>query len=881
MVDPNKISGGQNQVFKNRPSPQQLGKKHSSAVFDLFKKGLGLDDLTADALGAFAKPFVQGLTQHFTQLAQDKGVITAKDTQAILGQLRKLHGIDEFVAAPPPEVTHANGLLDRRTYGIKETGERGQYKAEGSITKKEHAVGLVFDRLGLNLGSFGQDVADVLDFAGNAKKNLADRDSWITIVGQMAVAAFGAPGDAKTKLGAALTAGLQGVQQVAATPVADKVESRSETVRSLGASKSSGVGLEHTAPRTSNTGSVSGALAVRAALLSGLKDQDDAVERTAGKVLGQVMKHLGVEPDKATKKALHTTLKRLMTDKSSANGKADPVKLMGRAVEALAAKDPGSALLGELNQWMQQAVVQNPDFKPDAGIQEAFGAMAATALTELVARELGKAPPSDGKLSDEVFGALKDLLTKAPEAPGETKATQGVDEPSTQGKHELPPVDISVWSGDRADLPQNLKDAALQFLTQQGVPAEHPRSLALTNAVAEVLQSAVNPQTGGIHPADFALQMQRWLVENAGASPARLEGVQATLTHALRTHAKLESAYNATQARYNQLQAQQTSSTKRGNTAPLEKELEQLQGELARMGSWLERGTDKLDRDIAALQQDAFRRVAEFIVDGKWAGDGPVAQTAAHGGGGGAVPPGGGGGGVPPANDDPRRPGGEGPRHRRARGMFDREGPSNRGVLPGLNSGGRPEDAYNDKNLTIQQQRAIKCGEILADPSLTIEDKIFLFMMWFTAFTDQEREKKLEELVQMDREAARIQKLKDEKSTELGQLQEAGEKDDSRLVQATARLEALQQMGNASPSDLDAAKNEVTNCQQTKIQRQEAIAKVQHEVTDLSAKHDAAPKSREVLYMEIERLNQLRDKIMNMARSIMENSNRAIEKIFR
>jgi hypothetical protein len=878
MVDPNKISGGPDQVFKNRPSPQQLGKKHSSAVFDMFKRGLGIDDLTADALGAFAKPFVQGLTTHFTKLAQDKGIISAKDTQAILGKLRELHSLDQFIAAPPAEVTHANGQLDRRTYAIKETGERGQYKAEGSITKKDHAMGVVFDRLGLSMNGFGQDVADILDFAGNAKKNLGDRDSWITIVGQMAMAAFGAPGDVKAKVGAALNAGLQGVTQVVTTPAPDKLESRTPTARTLGSTKGSGVGLEHTAPKTSNTGSMSGALAVRAALLSGLKDQDDAVERTAGKVLGQVMKHLGVEPDKATKKQLHLTLKRLMTDTSSPNGKANPVHLMGRAVEALAAKDPNSALLGDLNQWIQKAVIQNPDFKPDAGVQEAFGAMAATALTELVAKELGKAPPADGKLSDEVFGALKDLLTKAPEAPGETRPTQGVNEGATPKTQNLPPVDISVWDCDRADLPQQLKDAALQFLTQQGVSAEHPRSLALTNALAEVLQSSVNPNTGGIHPADFALQMQRWLVENAGASPARLEGVQATLTHALRTHAKLEQAYNATQERYNKLQAQQTSSTKRGNTAPLEKELEALEGELAKMRSWLERGTEKLEGDVAALQQDAFRRLAEFIVDGKWAGDGPAAQVAAAGGGGGAVPPNGNDPTASPGADGPR---GHGPRGRRPRGMFDREGPTARGVLPGLNSGGRPEDGYNDKNLTIQQQRAIKCGEILADPSLTIEDKIFLFMMWFTAFTDQEREKKLEELVQMDREAARIQKLKDEKSTELKQLQESGEKDDSRLVQATARLDALEQMGNASPADLDTARKEVNACQQTKVQRQEAIAKVQHEVNDLSAKHDAAPKSREVLFMEIERLNQLRDKIMNMARSIMENSNRAIEKIFR
>jgi cell division protein FtsB len=56
---------------------------------------------------------------------------------------------------------------------------------------------------------------------------------------------------------------------------------------------------------------------------------------------------------------------------------------------------------------------------------------------------------------------------------------------------------------------------------------------------------------------------------------------------------------------------------------------------------------------------------------------------------------------------------------------------------------------------------------------------------------------------------------------------------------------------------------------------------VESEHAELKRQQDQAPKSREVLFMEIERLNQLRDKIMNMARSILENSNRQIEKIFR
>ncbi|MCA9552137.1 MAG: hypothetical protein KC933_19005, partial [Myxococcales bacterium] len=632
MADPNKIvSAGPNKVFKNRPTPEALGKKTGAAVFDMFKRGLG--DAGMEALGAFAKPFAQGLTEHFTKIAQDKGIISAKDTQAVLARLRDLHSIDQFIAAPPAEVTHGNGLLDGRTYSIKETGENGKYKAEGSITRSDHAVSMVFDRLGLDMKGFGQDVADVLDFAGNAKKNLADKDSWITIVGRMAMAAFGAPGSAQSKLGAALNAGINSAAEIAAAPATDKLETKAQTAHVLGAGKSSGAGLAHTAPKTANTGSMSGAMAVRAALLSGLKDQDDAVERTAGKVLGQVMSHLGVLPDKATKKELHATLKKLMADKGSATGKTDPLRLLARTTEALAAQDPNSAVLTEMVALFQQ-VLEGPNAKPTPALQEAFGSLAASALTDLVAMKLGKEPPETDKLSNEVLGSLRILLDEM-QGSGATQAASKVTAEPTTEKVEQPPVDISVWNCDRADLPEQLKSAALQFLTQNGIAADHPKSLPLTNALAEVLQSAVNPATGDVHPADFALQMQRWLTENAGASPKRFEGVQAMLSSTIQAHGKLAEIYQSTQQRYAQLQSQQAASTDRGNSTSLEKELEQLQGELARMGAALERGASKLERDIATLQQDAFQRMKEFIVDGKWAGDGAAAQTAAAGGGGG------------------------------------------------------------------------------------------------------------------------------------------------------------------------------------------------------------------------------------------------------
>ena len=873
MVDPSNVQkGARTERQLAHINPEKAGARHAERLISKFAQKMGLQEASAETLGALAGPFAEQLAGQFADIFSKKGGVPTKELSKAFQQLTKLHDVDQFVVNPPATVTHKNGLIDGRTFRIKDLPERGQHKAEGSIVAAGHAVGTVFDKLGLDLKSFDGNIANVLDMAGSAKKNLGDKDSWITIVGQMAMAAFGQPGDAKTRFAAALGAGVDGVKSAALKP-ADKLEVIDTTAKVVGTESGTTTGLKNFAPKTSNMGSASGAFAVRAALLSGLKSQDDKVERTAGKVLGDVFRHLGVEPDKATKRKLHTMLKGLMADKSSSTGKTDVTSLMDRVLKKLAEKDPENGDLAALNELVQEAVAQNPDYVANEGIQEAFGMMASESISELVAKEVGIKPPKDSKLTDKLFQSLEDLLPTAPETTLNGTATEEVP-------HAETPPDVSKWDCDRPDIPQEFKDQAIQVLQTAEFPMEHPRAQAMTNALAEVLASALDPSTGNIADADFAINLQGWLVENGGADRAVFEGIYHNLGQAMGAHAKTAQVLETKMARYAELQNQQIDSSQSQSTVPLEKELEGLQRDIAMLQGSLRSGEEHLKGQIAMLQRDGLNRMRMMVAEDKAPGDGIGAAT--HGAAGGAGGVGGGGGGVlPTGNDAPPPPGGVPPGGgNKGNGLFGRDGGTTMGILPGFNTGLRPEDDYNSKNLTTQQQRAIKCGEVLADPSLCIEDKIFLFMMWFTAFTDQERESKLEELVQMDRETARNQKFTDELKSELKSLGTAREGDENKLVQAQAKVTRLEQLGG-SPQDLDAAKAEVSECQTHLAERDAKIRGVEHELSDMNVKNDKAPKSREVLFMEIERLNQLRDKIMNMARSIMENSNRAIEKIFR
>lgn len=181
--------------------------------------------------------------------------------------------------------------------------------------------------------------------------------------------------------------------------------------------------------------------------------------------------------------------------------------------------------------------------------------------------------------------------------------------------------------------------------------------------------------------------------------------------------------------------------------------------------------------------------------------------------------------------------------------------------------------------MTLARRRAYECSLVLNDPSLSVQDKVFMFMMIYAAYSDLEREDKLRELTQLDERQAswdekrsKLQKIRDES---LNQVQ----RNTSRVETANERVKELEGKPG-SERDLEAARRELAEAQKALTTANEESIRASNEY--LSAEKEyAAPKNREVIMMEIDRLTKFREQIMQMARSIIDDANRLIERIFR
>ncbi|MEO1232725.1 MAG: hypothetical protein AAFZ18_27895, partial [Myxococcota bacterium] len=164
----------------------------------------------------------------------------------------------------------------------------------------------------------------------------------------------------------------------------------------------------------------------------------------------------------------------------------------------------------------------------------------------------------------------------------------------------------------------------------------------------------------------------------------------------------------------------------------------------------------------------------------------------------------------------------------------------------------------------------------------SMEDAIFLFLLTYAAFTDRERKNKMKELAGLDRKSARTQKLRDDKNAELGQAEKALTDQEALLQSARAKVQSLETRGVAEGSQEMRSARERLETFEAGVERCEAdVARLEHEYKALQREDDQSPKSRDIMFMELERLTQDRDKLMNMVRSVLEKSDRNIEKIFR
>lgn len=1040
-------------------TPKQEAKNAYSVAWTFVRDHM-LKNHGGRDLGPIVQRFLRGAADQLVgQIEARTGRVPAEAIKALIDQGIDVATKEAFVDRRPNDVSEKNGEL-RGKLSLRDNPD-GSMKAVGEATADTQALAKMAKGLGLDLGALDPTVAKVFgEAAGDFKlHNIGRMDTWRQVGQRALTAMIGTPGPWQAKGVAAAAAGVEALGQAL-------MSGEPKAPKKLAAPDRLGMGLESKASTETGRGTVHNVTNIQAALMSGVSGQGQVVEATARKVAAAVYKELGRKPDKAEHRKIHAMLTGLIRDKSSPQGHVRSVELLERTAQKLAEKDPTQAAVAELAGIIRAATEGEAELP--VGFDQVLDAASAEALASLVSLEIGEQPTRSASLLSGLQSAVAELKKgrgkSASEGPraapeGKAKAANGKQQSQRARTNRAPEPDLSQWRGN-SDIPARFTTQAVQLLQNMQVDSSHPNFIPMRNAIGEILSNtAVNGQA---HIPRFALGLLEFCVQHCGVPASKLESAAHSLDKlgGCIDAAGQELARLETQKKELEEQAGRRGAAGRaafeGKIADLEKEIRLVKAEMAhdfeRLGEWT---------DVTLA--DALPKFREFM-------GAPEGMAAAAGGGGrggiggnghdgvgGGEPPGGGVGG----------PGGPGEPPKGSK-VF--------GNMPGMTYGGRPSDAVNPEQLTIQQRRAVKCGEILADPALTIEDKIFLFMMWFVAFSDEEREKKLQELVQMDRKTANLQEAKDDKLAELksqettaaeqsallagaeaelkavlgegvstpsrasfvmaqqgelrGKLEKLEDQQTGRVQDAEARVQQLENEANALLGDhanldsavaaeasagrpdvagmrrpdrvvalmetkqdleqqlatadaaehpriqaeienveadlasrgplpseasvarfkLERAKEEVsfakkgtgegaeelakvkaqlkdlesevvgfrkkygsieaavdksasnghpdirtlnnqdkvlaaldkveTQRNSLKVARGE-VAKLENELNALQRKEDFAPKSREVLFMELERLNQLRDKIMNMARSILENSNRNIEKVFR
>ena len=218
----------------------------------------------------------------------------------------------------------------------------------------------------------------------------------------------------------------------------------------------------------------------------------------------------------------------------------------------------------------------------------------------------------------------------------------------------------------------------------------------------------------------------------------------------------------------------------------------------------------------------------------------------------------------------------------------DPGGPSGPNDPPPPNKPGGPDGSKlpHRAEPTPAQMRALECAQVLADPCLSIQDKVFYFMLIFAKWSDKEREDKLRELTKQEEEAAKWDAQRQDISKSQDARIEERRQVNKELDTAEARLRGLQTKVDAGelPSDskeFKEAQEKVKNLNERSQDLTRGVEKLGDELREAANKADKAPRARELIFSEIDKITKFRDQMINMARSMIDDANRLIERIFR
>lgn len=204
-----------------------------------------------------------------------------------------------------------------------------------------------------------------------------------------------------------------------------------------------------------------------------------------------------------------------------------------------------------------------------------------------------------------------------------------------------------------------------------------------------------------------------------------------------------------------------------------------------------------------------------------------------------------------------------------AAGMQGMDGGVGPGI-PGFTGMGMPSDMNNPMRGMQVSERAMIGASILRDPALTIEDKLFLFMMYMGMFASQDELKKAEELAELDRsEEARQSTIRKMQTSLQNETQTRGAA--KRAAEdARAKFETVSNQPGVSSADKDAAKREMEATGNAFKMSQERERALQSDLNTLKGPQQL-PKSREQLTMELRRMEDLKRLFQDMVQALLQS----------
>ena len=813
-----------------QPKPSRAEAKRTQVFEDL--------ELDPQNLGDRGSAVADEILARF----QKKNKINRADLARATDELRDAHQKDLAEAYQPSEAPAADQVKSwASTSSLKQTAD-GNTKLTGAASNPSHPLAQLLSDLQINPKALGPKTSGIIQEAIDRKADLSA--VWDTLARSLLLAHMQ---DTKSIVATAAT-----VEPTPANPIAPQT-----TASDLSRSPE----LAATAPNTTGVGNANGALAARIQNMMGSKAAHTGRKQALRALSKSLVSDLGLPSKKSS--SVSSLIGRIVKNSVGSDGSVRSSRLAEQAFFALANEEPNTNQVGPYamaHQLLQliDAQSRTSGKAPSAAIDNLTANLAAFGLRSYVAESLGKevAPPSDEILA-QMQTALAELTGKQLDS-----ENLGVEESSKGFDRNAAEAEIANLRASRE--PQN-------------------------SAATKEAPSSENP--------------------TATEAQAKASASQAASSQAAPVSDEARAAAQQVMAALNINPADPNSDTIR---QAYEQILESSKGDPAQMymaaTQWLDEnmGSNRAEHDGKLLEQgiapamlqtmlnDRFATIAAFITNPKEIKEKFLMHERMSGPGANAGLEGNGLGGT---------------------GGFKFGTPNSYGTS-GLLGPGSPMDADGSKN-QIYAQRSLQINSILNDPALSIEDKIFYFMMWFAAYADKEREQKMREIADLDTQnqentlkrkelernrqalyqsrkvmqqgvqaaegklrslSPKHEEIKDVKQ-QIAKLESGENPDQTKIQDLQKKLGGLERLNRGNAADIEKASKVLQEAKSKRMQVEVKIEDHSKQIDGLAANADSGTKSRELLFMELERIQRFRGMLIDMANSFMRDMARRVKEI--